>query len=160
MPLDYGVRGRRRTLRGLWLGILPGAAVVGAILTVNSAYHHHLETAQGWVGDRPPCPAISAAAYAAKGYVSRERATTYEGVILTRQFGHVMCKDIDTRGGAGFLTHLVCQFTSPTAVRVQVGATEAFFEPGVGHLATVSVERGRPACAIGGKFTLFSDPTN
>jgi hypothetical protein len=160
MPLDYGVRGRRRTLRGLWLRILPGAAVVGAILAVNSAYHRQLEMTQGWVGDRSPCPAISAAAYAAKGYASRERATTYEGVVLTRQFGHVMCKDIDTRGGAGFLTHPVCQFTSPTAVRVKVGGTEAFFEPGAGHLATVSVERGRAACAIGGKFTLFSDPTN
>jgi len=160
MPLDYGVRGRRRTLRGLWLGLLPGAAAVGAILALNATYHRGVETAQGWIGSGPPCPAISAAVYRARGYAAQERTTDYDGVILARQFGHVMCRDVDTRGGWGFSTHPVCQFTSPTAIRVAFAGRDSFFAPGPGRLATVSVGRDRAACALGGRFTLFFDPTN
>jgi hypothetical protein len=160
MPLDYGQRGKRKTLRGLWLGIVPGAAGVWAILALNSTYHRGLEQAQGWTSSAPPCPTISVAAYRSGGYPAQERATDYDGVTLARHFGHVMCKDADTRGGWGFLTHPVCQFTSPTAIRVNSGGRETFFLPGPGRLATVSVERGRAQCALGGKFTLFSDPTN
>jgi len=160
MPLDYGVLGKRRTLRGVWLGIVPAAAIVGTFLILNSSYHRNLARTQGWVADGPPCPSLSAAAYAAKGYAARERATVYDGMTFTRQFGHVMCADADTRGGAGFLTHPVCQYTSPTAIRIRTAGGEAFFEPGPGALATVSVEHGRAACAIGGRFTLFVDPTS
>ena len=159
MPLDYGVRGRVRKSRGLWLGVALGAVATAAILTRNWSYHRALELQQGWVSAAPACPTISAAAYA-RSYRARERATDYEGVTLARQFGHVMCKDVDTAGGWGFVTHPVCQFTSPTAIRVRRGAVEAFFEPGPGRLATVSLARGGAACALSGQFTLFSDPTN
>jgi hypothetical protein len=158
MPLDYGVRGKRRSLRGVWLGIAPALAVVGGVLAWNSTSHHRLELAQGWVGDRPGCPTISAAAYAARGYGAHERGIVYDEVTFARQFGHVMCRDVDTRGGAGFLAHPVCQFTGPTAIRVKAGKSEAFFEPGVGQVATVSVDRGQAQCAMGGKFTPLSGP--
>jgi hypothetical protein len=151
-PLDYGQRGKSRSLRGLWLGILPGLAIVAAILALNAAYHRQKEVAQGWAGDLPACPALSAAAYAARGYPGHERATVHEGVTFTRQFGHVMCGEADNRGALGFLSHPVCQFTGPSAIRVKAGRTEAFFEPGIGQVATVSVERGQVRCALGGKF--------
>jgi hypothetical protein len=152
MPLDYGQRGKRRSLRGLWLGILPGLAIIVAILAVNATYHRQKEVAQGWAGVLPPCPSLSAAAYAAKGYPAGERATVHDGVTFTRQFGHVMCDEADDPGALGFLSHPVCQFTGPTAIRVKAGKSETFFEPGIGRLATVSVERGRAQCALGGKF--------
>jgi hypothetical protein len=104
------------------------------------------------------CPALSPQAYRAR-YAAHERATVYDGVTFTRQSGHVMCKDIDTPGGFGFIVHPVCQFTSATAVRVKGPHGEAFFEPGLGKLATVSVQGRSVRCAIGGKFTLFGDPT-
>lgn len=160
MPLDYGVRARRRTSQGLWLGAAFGAAVTAAILARNWSYHRALELEQGWVTAALACPTISAAAYAARNYRARERTTDYDGATLARQFGHVMCKDVDTAGGWGFLTHPVCQFTSPTAIRVRRGEVEAFFEPGPGRLATVSLGPGRATCALSGQFTLFSDPTN
>jgi hypothetical protein len=160
MPLDYGVRGRRRTSRGLWLGVALGAAVTGAILARNWSYHRRLELEQGWVSAASACPTISAAAYAARNYRARERAMDYDGATLARQFGHVMCKDVDTAGGWGFVTHPVCQFTSSIAIRVRRGEVEAFFEPGPGRLATVSLGPGGATCALSGKFTLFSDPTN
>jgi hypothetical protein len=160
MPLDYGVRARRRISRGLWLGLAFGAAVTAAILAKNWSYHRSLELEQGWVSAAPACPTISPAAYAARNYRTRERTTNYDGATLARQFGHVMCKDVDTAGGWGFVTHPVCQFTSPTAIRLRRGEVEAFFEPGPGRLATVSLWRGRATCALSGQFTLFSDPTN
>ena len=160
MPLNYGERRKVRSLRGVWLALIPGAALVWVILSANAAGHHRLERDQGWIGSGPACPAISAAAYRARGYAVHERATDYDGVTLARQFGHVMCKDVDTSGGFGFLSHPACQFTSPTAIRVKRGEREDFFEPGAGRLATVSVEHGRTLCALSGQFTLFHDPTN
>jgi hypothetical protein len=157
-PLDFGQRGKSRSLRGVWLGILPGLAVVAALLAVNAGYHRNRELAQGWAGERPGCPALSAAAYVGRSYPAGERAIVYDEVTFTRQFGHVMCSDADSQGGLGFLTHPVCQFTGPTAIRIKAGRTEAFFEPGIGQLATVSVERGRVRCALGGKFKPAAGP--
>jgi hypothetical protein len=158
MPLDYGQRGKRRSLRGLWFGVVPALAVVGFGLAWNSSAHHRQELAQGWIGDRPGCPPISAAAYAAQGYAARERTTLYDGVTFARQFGHLMCQDVDIRGAAGFLSHPVCQLTGPAAVRVKAGAKEAFFAPGVGQPVTVSVEHGQATCALGAKFTPLGGP--
>lgn len=159
MPLDYGQRSRRRTLRGLWLGIVPGVAVLAAVLAVNSTYHRQLEADQGWVSAAPACPTIAAAVYRAR-YAAKERPTVYDGVTLARQYGHVMCKEVDTRGGWGFLTHPVCQFTSANAIRVSTGKSQAFFEPGPGGLATVSVGPKGVRCALSSQFTLFHDPSN
>ena len=138
--------------------MLPALAIIGALLAVNATYHRQKELAQGWAGALPGCAALSAAAYAAKGYPAGERATAYDDVTFTRQFGHVMCSDADNRGAMGFLSHPVCQFTGPTAIRVKAAKTEAFFEPGIGQLATVSVERGRAQCALGGKFRPAAGP--
>jgi hypothetical protein len=160
MPLDYGQRAKPRTLRGLWWGIVPGVAVVAAALSVNATYRHRVEVAEGWIAEAAPCPKISAAAYRAAGYAARERLTAYDGATVTRQFGHVMCSDVDTPRGWGLVTHPVCQFTSPTAIRVSAGKGEAFFVPGPGQLATVSVEPGGATCVLASKFTLFNDPTN
>ncbi|HZZ66973.1 MAG TPA: hypothetical protein VFE18_02265 [Phenylobacterium sp.] len=160
MPLDYGQRRRPRNLRGVWWALVPGVVLIGAILAYNAAGHHRREHEQGWVGSGPPCPTISAAAYRARGYAAHERATVYDEVTFARQFGHMICKDVDTSGGFGFVTHPACQFTSPTALRVRSARGEAFFEPGPGKLATVAVEHGRATCAEGGRFTLFFDPTN
>src|ERR1019366_4342401 len=111
MPLDYGVRGKRKSLRGLWFAIVAALIVVAAVLIWNSTSHRSRELAEGWVGDHPGCATLTARAYAFKGYAAKEQVIVYDEVIFTRQFGHVMCKDVDTRGGLGFLTHPVCQFT-------------------------------------------------
>ncbi|MFI4964108.1 MAG: hypothetical protein ACHP9T_01955 [Caulobacterales bacterium] len=159
MALDYGQRGKRRSLAGVWLGIAPCAVAVAAVLASNWTYHRRLEVAQGWVSTAPPCPTIPAAAYHAR-YAGRERPSVFDGVTLARQYGHVICQEVDTRGGWGFLTHPVCQFTSANAIRVKAGGAEAFFEPGPGGLATVSVGPGGVRCALSSQFTLFHDPTN
>ena len=158
MPLDYGVRDRGRSLRGVWVGIVLGLAALAAGLVWNSNAHHRRDLAQGWVGDLPACPPLSTAAYAAKGYPAHERTTLYDEATFARQFGHLMCQDVDTRGALGFRSHPVCQFTGPAAIRVKAGATEAFFEPGVGQPVTVSVEHGRATCALGGKLTPLAGP--
>ncbi|THD62253.1 hypothetical protein [Phenylobacterium sp.] len=158
MPLDYGQRRKLRAPRGLAWAAGLAALGLAAGLTWNWRAHRAMERDQGWISAAPPCPGLTAQAYRGR-YAAHERVTDYAGATLARQFGHVMCKDVDTAGGFGFVTHPVCQFTSPTALRVHGPSGEAFFEPGPGHLATVSVERRRTLCALGGKFTLFEDPT-
>jgi hypothetical protein len=158
MPLDYGQRGKPRSLKGWWLGIVPAVLLLTVIVVFNAGYHRNKELAQGWAGERPGCPTLSAAAYAAKGYPAGERSVVYDEVTFIRQFGHVMCSDADTPGAFGFLSHPVCQFSGPTAIRVKAGRSEAYFEPGVGQLATVSVVRGRAQCALGGRFRPAAGP--
>jgi hypothetical protein len=159
MPLDYGQRQKSRAKRGLWAGLATGLLAVGVLASVNWTYQRHRERAQGWVTDGPPCAALSAQAYAAKGYAAHERAAVYEGVTFARQFGHVACATPDTGTDLGLVTHPVCQYTSPAAVRVKTAAAEAFFEPGPGEMATVSIEKGRIRCQLGGRFTLWHDGT-
>ena len=157
---DYGALRPGRSGRGQWFAVSLAAALMAAFLAGNWSYHRAVEREQGWVGAGAPCPTLSAAAYAARGYRANERITDYEGARIARQFGHVMCKDVDTPGRFGLATHLVCQFTSPGAIRVGRGGADVFFEPGAGHVATVSLGPDRTTCALAGRFTLFADPTN
>ncbi|MBS0363841.1 MAG: hypothetical protein JSR98_20915 [Proteobacteria bacterium] len=158
MPLDFGQTRKHGHLRGLGWALLLGVVLIGVLLVFNWRGHRAQERSEGWVGAAPACPRISEAAYRAH-YAGGERITVYNGVALARQFGHVMCKDVDTEGAFGFVTHPVCQFTSPTAIRVAGPSGMAYFEPGSGHVATVSVERRRTVCQLRGEFTLFKDPT-
>ena len=134
-------------------------AVVTLVGVSSAAYHRRLAIDQGWVNTAPPCPRISAAAYRAR-YAALERPTAYEGATVTRLFGHVMCSDVDTAGSWGLVSHPVCQFTSPNAIRVKTVNADAYFEPGPGNLATVSLEPHAISCTLGGAFSLFHDPTN
>ena len=161
MPLDYGQRTR---LRGpspaLWAAaVAVAAAVVGGVAFASAVYHRELAAEQGWTTSAPPCPTLSPQAYRAR-YGASERVTVLEGATVARQFGHVMCADVDTAGWWGLRSHPECQFTSANAIRVKTAGGEAFFEPGPGRLSTVSLEPHDVRCALGGKFTLFHDPTN
>jgi hypothetical protein len=159
MPRDYGAKPRSRSRGRLALGLILALAVVAVCVTWNYQSHRKQDLAEGWIGDRPACPQLSAGAYAAKGYPRGERSSAYEETVFARQFGHMECKDVVTKGGLGFLTHPVCQFSGPAALRVKVGAGDTFFEPGVGQIATVSIEHGRASCALGGKFSALHGPT-
>ena len=158
MPRDYSIKPRPTSLRRLGLGLLLALAVVAAAVSWNYLSHRKQDLAEGWIGDRPACPELAASAYAAKGYPRGERSSAYEETEYARQFGHMECKDVVSKGGLGFLNHPVCQFSGPAALRVKAPAGEVFFEPGIGQIATVSIEHGRAACAIGGKFTPLAGP--
>jgi hypothetical protein len=159
MPLDYGQRTAPRASPVLWAGGLAVAAVVVAGVAFSSAvYHRELAAEQGWTTTAPPCPSLSPEAYRVR-YAASERRTALEGATVARQFGHVMCADVDTAGWWGLRSHPECQFTSANAIRVKTAYGEAFFEPGPGRLSTVSLEPHGVRCALGGKFTLFHDPT-
>jgi hypothetical protein len=160
MPLDYG---QRRRLRGpspaLWAaGVAVSAVVVGGVAFASAVYHRELAAEQGWTTTAGPCPTLSPAAYRAR-YAASERVSALDDATVARQFGHLACATVDTPGWWGFRSHLECQFTSAAAVRVKTAKTEAFFEPGPGMVSTISLEPNGVRCALGGKFTLFHDPT-
>jgi hypothetical protein len=149
---------RRRVLFWLiaFVGFIPVAAIYGADYGAERARDEGVRA--DWTVAGSPCPTISAADYAARGFAAKERLIEYDDVILTRQSGHVSCKGVADRG-IGLFTHPVCQFTSPSALRVKTRKGETRFNPGPGARATVVVEKGRPSCTVGGKFSLFDDPT-
>jgi len=93
---------------------------------------------EGWIGDRAACPQLTAAAYAAKGYPHGERASVYEDTVFARQVGHMECKDVDTKVPGFALSRLPVQRPGRPADQAKGG--EAFFEPGIGHVAIVSIE--------------------
>jgi hypothetical protein len=97
-----------------------------------------------WRLDGPPCPTITAEAFAAR-HMTAKMTTDYEEVIFARAAGHVSC-DLDS--GAK-----VCQFTSPIVVVVTPpGKPTTYFEPGVGHPATVAVQDGKASCVMASNF--------
>jgi hypothetical protein len=161
MPLDYGQRRRPRgPSPALWAaGVALAAAVVGGVAFASAIYHRELAAEQGWTTNAPACPMISPEAYRTR-YAPSERVTALDDATVARQFGHVMCAVVDAPGWWGFRSHLECQFTSANAIRVKTSNGEAFFEPGPGQVSTISLEPHGVRCALGGKFTLFHDPTN
>lgn len=100
----------------------------------------------------PPCPQLTAAAFAARG-LKASKATNYEGVIFARMVGHMDCNALRYGSGWGTDTYPVCQFTGPVGLHIKTGEGEWFFEPGPGQPATVAVPRGKATCVMDSNFT-------
>jgi hypothetical protein len=111
-----------------------------------------IEEAAAWAIAGPPCPQLGPAAAARHPYRPK-KSFGYAGANFGFVYGHVACAQIhDDAGRAMLRGHPVCQFTSPAVVTVRVGKIEAFFTPGLGQRATVSVQDGTPRCVLGGDF--------
>lgn len=92
----------------------------------------------------PPCPTLSAEAFAQRK-IPPAKVSHYEDMTFARAAGHISCElKADT---------YICQFTSPITLGVTVpGKPASYFEPGVGHPATVSVRKGAVACVMASNF--------
>lgn len=130
-------------------------AFVGWLL--GGDYLRQRDLALGRAGEAkvegPPCPQLTAAEFAQRG-LKAPKATNYENIIFARQFGHMDCSALRYGAGWGTETYPVCQFTSPSALRVKTDKGEWFFAPGPGKPATVAVPRGEPTCVMDSNFTL------
>jgi hypothetical protein len=159
MTVDYGLRPRRRRA---WLYV----ALVGATLFVGAAAFAHLElrdwlarreraiaTARAWDIAGPPCPGLTAAQFTAQR-LKAPKAFEFEGVVMARRHGHVSCQTLRTKGGRGFSSYPVCQFTGPGALHVTTEKGEYWFDTGDARSATVSTEGGVARCVLASKFRL------
>lgn len=103
--------------------------------------------------DGPPCPSLTKAQFEAEG-LKVKKATFYEGVTFARQFGHMECRSLRYGAGWGTAVYPVCQFTSPSALKVTTDKGEWYFNPGPGQPATVGTPRGEARCVMASNFTM------
>jgi hypothetical protein len=95
---------------------------------------------------------VSAADWAARR-LKAPPVFDYDGTTLGRWSGDASCSDVKDKGGAGFRTDKVCQFTNPTVLTVTSPAGTVYYETGVGQPATLSVHRDLPRCVLASRFT-------
>jgi hypothetical protein len=112
----------------------------------------HIATARAWDIQGPPCPQLSAAQWTAKR-LKAPKVFDYDGTTLGRWSGDASCSDVKDKGGAGFGTDKICQFTNPTVLTVTAPTGTYYYEPGVSQPATLSVHKDVPRCVLASKFT-------
>lgn len=100
-----------------------------------------------------PCPELTRAQFEARG-LKTPKSTTYEGVIFSRQFGHVECRGVRYGGGWSSRVYPVCQFTSPNVLHVKTRKGEWYFFPGMGQAATVGTPNDEAQCVMAANFTM------
>jgi hypothetical protein len=139
------------------------AHVIGAVVVIGVAgllvtfelvrdRNANIATARAWDIKGPPCRQVSAADWAARR-LKAPRVFDYDGTTLGRWSGDASCSDVKDKGGAGFRTDKVCQFTNPTVLTVTSPAGTVYYETGVGQPATLSVHRDLPRCVLASRFT-------
>ncbi len=112
-----------------------------------------LALAREWRIEGPPCPTLTREQFEARGLKAR-KGLEYAGVTVSRQFGHVTCSQLRYGEGWGLTSYVVCQFTSPNALRVETAKGTWYFATGMGQPATISTPHGRARCVMASKFTL------
>jgi hypothetical protein len=112
----------------------------------------HIATAKAWDIRGAPCPEVSAAAWTARR-LKAPKVFDYDGTQLGRWSGDASCSDVKDKGGKGFGTDKVCQFTNPTVLTVVSPAGSFHYEPGIGQPATLSLHKDVPRCVLASKFT-------
>lgn len=110
-----------------------------------------IEQAGEWSLDGEPCPASTAADFAA---ASRRApmTTVFDEVRLSRRAGHVQCARHAYRLGGGKQEAQVCDFTSPGALAVETPRTVVYYTaPGSARVAVID---GRPRCVQTARFRM------
>lgn len=153
-----GVRRRRLTV-GQKMVFAVSAAVALAIPSwmFGGSYLRQREAALSRASEArivgPPCPALTRAQFEAQG-LKAPKATLYADVVFARQFGHMDCRLL--RYGAAWATEAypVCQFTSPSALKITTPKGEWYFATGVGQPVTISAPHGQARCVLASNFTM------
>jgi hypothetical protein len=99
----------------------------------------------------PPCPALTREAYLAR-QLDAPKSFDFEGLHLSRRFGHAQCGVAATHDVLGVEGYPVCQFTSPDVLAVQQGQRLWLFEPGLGRKASIIARGGHIACVMAAPY--------
>lgn len=153
---DFGRQVRRFSIIHAIVAVV-GLGIATTIITVTYLKDRaaHIATAKAWDIQGPACPPLSAAEWGAKHYRAA-KVFDYDGVAIGRAAGNASCSDVHTDGGKGFGVRKVCQFTSPGQLTVTSDAGAFYFDPGVGQLASLIIEKGVPRCVMASHFTMQS----
>lgn len=148
MARNYGERLSARN----WAAIIGGGAavaiIVAAVLIIwRSSTQTDTQEATAWSPAGPPCPAISAADWKALA-IEKPLPFGYESLKGEVENLDVSCNVIDRDGGKPTPPFPVCQFRAPFAIHVATAKGDAYFKPGVGQPATVSLPGGVARCVM------------
>ena len=149
--MDYGHRGKLKTA---W--IFPTSvgvfAVIAALLAfgfISTGMHAQAVSDQYWKVSGPPCPSLSPQAFAAQA-IKPISSFRMDGVVFARAYGYSSCGELPAK--LGLDATVVCEFTNPGVVAVSGRGGEAYFAPGLGHPATVSVDGSGARCVLGANY--------
>jgi hypothetical protein len=107
---------------------------------------------RAWTIEGPPCPSLGPVEAARWPYQAK-KTFGYAGAGFGFAIGHAACSEIHANNGTDrFRGYPVCQFTSPAVISVEAGHVRAFFTPGLGQRATVTVKDGVITCVMAGDF--------
>lgn len=152
LTIDTGAdpaRARRmRRLQDLGLVVLLLAIASIPLSEGYKAFATNRGLRKEWMADGKACPVVAAISPASRG-AKPPKPFVYKGVGFAFQIGDVACAPVPEKGLFTKVTFPVCQFDAPGGVAVTVGGHTTYFEPGVGHGATVMVHAGRaPECVM------------
>ena len=154
---DYGVSPKAGMSRPAKLAFAIGVvfAVGGAAAVIGHSWwdkrQKSIADAEAWTIAGPPCPQLTAQAFAASGLKTR-KGSEYNGITFRRVAGSLSCNELAKEGGKGLGSYFICQFTAPSVLTVTTKTGEFYFHPGVGQNATVEVQDGAAKCVMAGDF--------
>jgi hypothetical protein len=156
---DFGSTGERprfaAAARTAWSAVA-GVAVLAAGGLVAAQHWREQQQdeafAERWSVTGPPCPAVTAK-WVQELALEQRTQIDFEGVDGFMANGAVSCVEVDYFAGRQTRPYPVCQFSAPFVLGLRVGGRPAYFEPGIGRPATVSLRNGRLSCVIGAKLT-------
>ena len=100
-----------------------------------------------WIAAGRACPVVAALSPGARG-AKPPAPFVYKGVGFAFQIGDVACAPVPEKSLFTKVTFPVCQFDAPAGIAVTAGGRTTYFEPGIGHGATVMVHAGRPPTCV------------
>ncbi|HEX3919852.1 MAG TPA: hypothetical protein VHW60_21135 [Caulobacteraceae bacterium] len=160
--VDFGsVRRSPRDLRFIRRVVIISVIVIGGLAAADLAVlWTHARTlakadAASWVVTGPPCPAIDAAWWG-KLAITTPQTVSFQGIASERAHGDTDCYTEDHDQGKAVTPYPVCAFSAPFAVHVRTAGGDAYFEPGVGKPATISLINGQARCVVGAAPAAFN----
>lgn len=149
MRVHHATRPGMAAAFGMGAIILAAAAIPALVAAEGLARRQALR--ELWTIEGPPCPRLPKPGLDVFG-PRGAKTFAFGEAVLSRRLGHASCVAKTEAGLFTQATYTVCQFTGPAQIAVRTSQGTAWFEPGYGRRATVTIRRGEASCALGGWF--------
>jgi hypothetical protein len=144
---DTAPRKRRRRSAIEWVTSTGGLAIAAGlvILVFGVVRYAAISHARAWMVAGDPCPTMTPAELAASGY-QLGHSFEYHGVRFARAYGYVNCDEVSP-DLLGFTSVPVCQFNSPTVLKVTIPQASMIYTSPVRPMTVWVTEQG-PHCVL------------